>query len=150
MSGRTASPSKRSLFPTLRFRAKIILGFAAVLVISAGSMAFAYFGFERVSSGVGSYRSSVSEADLARNIDRELLAYRSAVKYFVVTGKEDDAKAALDAEASLKSAIDQAVKSAKTPARSRSSRFRPSPRRSAMPRPAKPRTRSRPQRAAAS
>ncbi|MET3912870.1 HAMP domain-containing protein/CHASE3 domain sensor protein, partial [Bradyrhizobium sp. S3.3.6] len=117
MSGRTASPSKRSIFPTLRFRAKIILGFAAVLVISAGSMAFAYFGFERVSSGVGSYRSSVSEADLARNIDRELLGYRSAVKYFVVTGKEDDAKAALDAEASLRSAIDQAVKSAKTPAR---------------------------------
>jgi methyl-accepting chemotaxis protein len=117
MSGRTASPSKRSIFPTLRFRAKIILGFAAVLVISAGSMAFAYFGFERVSSGVRSYRSSVSEADLARNIDRELLGYRSAVKYFVVTGKEDDAKAALDAEASLKTAIDQAVKSAKTLAR---------------------------------
>ena len=98
MSGRNASPSKRTIVPTLRFRAKIILGFAAVLVISAGSMAFAYFGFERVSSGVGSYRSSVSEADLARNIDRELLAYRSAVRYFVVTGKEDDAKTALDAE----------------------------------------------------
>ncbi|HEX9209774.1 MAG TPA: HAMP domain-containing methyl-accepting chemotaxis protein [Bradyrhizobium sp.] len=117
MSGRTASPSKRTIFPTLRFRAKIILGFAAVLVISAGSMAFAYFGFERVSLGVGSYRTSVSEADLARNIDRELLAYRSAVKYFVVTGKEDDAKAALDAETGLKTAIDQAVKNAKTPAR---------------------------------
>ncbi|MGX1318591.1 methyl-accepting chemotaxis protein [Bradyrhizobium sp. USDA 377] len=120
MSGRIASPSKRALIPTLRFRAKIILGFAAVLVISAGSMAFAYFGFERVSSGVGSYRTSVSEADLARNIDRELLAYRSAVKYFVVTGKEDDAKAALDTEASLKSAIDQALKSAKKPARQES------------------------------
>ncbi|OKO86497.1 HAMP domain-containing methyl-accepting chemotaxis protein [Bradyrhizobium sp. AS23.2] len=117
MSGRIASPSKRTIFPTLRFRAKIILGFAAVLVISAGSMAFSYFGFERVSSGVGSYRASVSEADLARNIDRELLAYRSAVKYFVATGKEDDAKAAQDAEASLKNAIDQAVKSAKKPAR---------------------------------
>ncbi|MDG9697815.1 hypothetical protein QC281_48075, partial [Streptomyces sp. DH17] len=90
---------------------------AVVLVISAGSMAFAYFGFERVSAGVGSYRSSVSEADLARNIDRELLAYRSAVKYFVVTGKEDDAKAALDAQANLKNAIDEAVKSAKQPAR---------------------------------
>ncbi len=67
MSGRIASPSKRTIFPTLRFRAKIILGFAAVLVISAGSMAFAYFGFERVASGVGSYRTSVTEADLARN-----------------------------------------------------------------------------------
>jgi len=117
MSGRIASPSKRTIFPTLRFRAKIILGFAAVLVISAGSMAFSYFGFERVSAGVGSYRSSVTEADLARNIDRELLAYRSAVRYFVVTGKEDDAKAALDAETGLKSAIDQAVKSAQKPAR---------------------------------
>ncbi|WP_035670643.1 HAMP domain-containing protein, partial [Bradyrhizobium liaoningense] len=120
MSGRIASPSKRTLFPALRFRAKIILGFAAVLVISAGSMAFSYFGFERVASGVGSYRSSVSEADLARNIDRELLAYRSAARYFVVTGKEDDAKAALDAEGSLKNAIDQAVKGAKTPARQES------------------------------
>jgi methyl-accepting chemotaxis protein len=117
MSGRSASSSKRTIFPTLRFRAKIILGFAAVLVISAGSMAFAYFGFERVSTGVGSYRTSVSEADLARNIDRELLAYRAAVKYFVVTGKEDDAKAALDAEASLKNAIEQEAKGAKTPAR---------------------------------
>ncbi|WP_262049023.1 methyl-accepting chemotaxis protein [Bradyrhizobium sp. Bra78] len=120
MSGRTASPSKRTIFPTLRFRAKIILGFAAVLVISAGSMAFSYFGFERVSFGVGSYRSSVTEADLARNIDRELLAYRSAVKYFVVTGKEDDAKAALDAETGLRNAIDKAVKSAKKPARQES------------------------------
>ncbi|MDA9424664.1 chemotaxis protein, partial [Bradyrhizobium sp. CCBAU 53380] len=120
MSGRIASSSKRTLFPALRFRAKIVLGFAAVLVISAGSMAFSYFGFERVASGVGSYRSSVSEADLARNIDRELLAYRSAVRYFVVTGKEDDAKAALDAEGSLKNAVDQAVKSAKKPARQES------------------------------
>src|SRR3569833_2066647 len=117
MSGRIASPSKRTIFPTLRFRAKIILGFAAVLVISAGSMAFSYFGFERVSSGVGSYRASVSEADLARNIDRELLAYRSAVRYFVVTGKEDDSKTALEAESQLKNAIGEAVKSAKNPAR---------------------------------
>jgi methyl-accepting chemotaxis protein/CHASE3 domain sensor protein len=117
MSGRIASPSKRTALPTLRFRAKIILGFAAVLVISAGSMAFSYFGFERVSSGVGSYRASVSEADLARTIDRELLAYRSAVRYFVVTGKDDDAKTALDAQASLKNAVDLAVKAAKTPAR---------------------------------
>src|SRR6516225_8420350 len=110
MTGRIAAKPGRAIFPTLRFRAKIILGFAAVLVISVVSMAFAYVGFERVSTGVDSYRASVSEADLARNIDRELLAYRSAARYFVVTAKEDDAKAALDAEASLKSAIDQALK----------------------------------------
>jgi methyl-accepting chemotaxis protein len=119
MIGRIAAKAKpkRAIFPTLRFRAKIILGFAAVLVISAVSMAFAYLGFERVSTGVGSYRSSVLEADLARNIDRELLAYRSAARYFVVTAKEDDAKVVLAAEASLKNAIDQAIKGAKKPAR---------------------------------
>ena len=38
--------------PTLRFRAKIMLGFAVVLAISAASMGFAYLGFERVSAVV--------------------------------------------------------------------------------------------------
>ena len=117
MSGSVGSQWWFSWLPTLRFRAKILLGFACVLAISAASLVTAYLGFERVSQAVASYHNSVSEADLARNIDRELLAYRSAVKYFVVTGKEDDAKAAQDAQANLKNAIDEAVKSAKQPAR---------------------------------
>ena len=91
--------------PTLRFRSKIMLGFAVVLAISAASMGFAYLGFERVSAGVDAYRHSVQEADLARNIDRELISYRALARYFVVTGKEEDGKAALAAEASLKDAI---------------------------------------------
>ena len=94
-----------------------MLGFAVVLAISAVSMGFAYLGFERVSVGVASYRNSVSEADLARNIDRELISYRGLARYYVVTGKEDDAKAALAAEASLKDAIDQSMKGTSNPAR---------------------------------
>jgi hypothetical protein len=94
-----------------------MLGFAVTLAISAVSMGFAYMGFERVSSGVASYRSSVTEADLARNIDRELISYRSLVKYYVVTGKEEDAKAAQAAEASLKQAIDGSLAGTKQPAR---------------------------------
>src|SRR6195952_888246 len=104
-------------FPTFRFRAKIMLGFAIVLAISAVSMGLAYLGFENVSAGVASYHNSVSEADLARNIDRELNSYRALARYFVVTGKEDDAKAALAAEASLKDAIDQSMKGASNQAR---------------------------------
>jgi len=109
---------KRSLsikFPTLRFQAKIMLGFAVTLAISAVSMGFAYWGFERVSAGVASYRQSVSEADLARNIDHELISYSSLARYYVVTGKEDDSKAALDAEASLKDAIQAATKGTTNP-----------------------------------
>jgi methyl-accepting chemotaxis protein len=96
--------------PTLRFRAKIMLGFAVVLAISAVSMGFAYLGFERVSDGVDSYRRSVQEADLARDIDRELISYRALARYFVVTGKEEDGKAALEAEARLKEAIIASMK----------------------------------------
>jgi methyl-accepting chemotaxis protein len=103
--------------PTLRFRAKIMLGFAVVLAISTASMGIAYLGFERVSDGVATYRRSVSEADLARNIDRDLISYRALARYYVATGKEDDGKAALAAEASLKDAIDQSIKGTANPAR---------------------------------
>jgi methyl-accepting chemotaxis protein len=94
-----------------------MFGFAVVLAISAVSMGIAYLGFERVSAGVASYRNSVSEADLARNIDRELISYRALARYYVVTGKEDDAAAALAAETSLKDAIDQSMRGTTNPAR---------------------------------
>ncbi|MGN1287365.1 MAG: methyl-accepting chemotaxis protein [Bradyrhizobium sp.] len=115
MPGLKRSSSIR--FPTLRFRAKIMVGFAVTLALSAATMGFAYMGFERVSAGVGSYRQSVAEADLARNIDREMISYRSLARYYVATGKEDDAKAALAAEASLKDAIVASMKGTTNPAR---------------------------------
>jgi methyl-accepting chemotaxis protein len=116
MGVRVGSQSVSSKLPTLRFRAKVMLGFAVVLAVSAASMGIAYLGFERVSSGVATYRNSVSEADLARNIDRELISYRELAQYYVVTGKEDDAKATLSAETSLKGAIDQSMKGTTNPA----------------------------------
>src|SRR5215470_7045016 len=103
--------------PTLRLRGKIVLGFAVTLAISAASMSFAYLGFEHVSEGVAAYRKSVTEADLARNIDRELISYRSLARYYVATGKEEDAKAAQAAEAGLKEAINQSMRGTTNPAR---------------------------------
>ena len=113
-----ARPQSMSLrLPTLRFRAKIMLGFAVVLAVSAASMGIAYFGFERVSVGVASYRNSVLEADMARDIDRELISYQASARYYVVTGKEDDGKAALAAEGGLIDAIDRSLKGTSNPAR---------------------------------
>jgi methyl-accepting chemotaxis protein len=109
----SASPK----LPTLRFRGKIALGFAAVLVISAASLGIAWLGFARISDGVMAYRRSVAEADLARNIDRELISYRSHARYYVMTAKDDDANAALAAEAALRDAILQSMKGSSNPAR---------------------------------
>ncbi|MEA2818938.1 MAG: hypothetical protein QOJ86_942, partial [Bradyrhizobium sp.] len=94
-----------------------MLGFAVVLGISVASLGIACLGFERISDGVMSYRHSVAEADLARNIDRELISYRSLARYYVVTAKEEDAKAALTAEAGLRDAILQSMKGSTNPAR---------------------------------
>jgi methyl-accepting chemotaxis protein len=104
-------------FPTLRFRGKIVLGFAVTLAISAVSMGIAWLGFERVAEGVAAYRKSVTEADLARNIDRELISYRALVRYYVATGKEEDSKAATTAEAGLRDAIDASMRGTVHPAR---------------------------------
>jgi methyl-accepting chemotaxis protein len=104
-------------FPALRFRAKVTLGFAAVLTISALSMAMAYVGFERVSASVIAYRTSVAESGLARTIDRELTAYQSLTRYYVISSHPDDAKAAKAAEAALKLAIDQSMQAIKESAR---------------------------------
>jgi len=59
----------------------------------------------------------VREADLSRDIDRELISYRSLARYFVATGKEEDGKAALAAEAGLKEAIIQSMKGTTNPTR---------------------------------
>ncbi len=114
MSGRVWPQSLK--LPTLRIRGKVLAGFAVVLAVSAASMGIAYLGFERVSASVASYRTSVSEADLARNIDRELISYQALARYYVVTGKEDDATAAHSAETRLKDAIDQSMKGTSRPA----------------------------------
>ena len=58
-SKRVGLPSLSLKLPTLRFRGKVMLGFAVVLAISAASMGFAYLGFEHVSAGVALYRKTL-------------------------------------------------------------------------------------------
>ena len=96
----------------LRFRAKVTLGFAVVLGITAVSMGLAYLGFERVSGVAIGYRNAVRQSNLARDIDSALTAYRAQARYYVVTGKDDDAKAVLAAQQDLKSAIDRSLQAA--------------------------------------
>jgi methyl-accepting chemotaxis protein/CHASE3 domain sensor protein len=101
----------------LGFRSKIVLGFALVLAVSAVSMGLAYYGFEKVAHGVTAYRNSVAESDAARNIDRELIAFQAQARYFALSGKEQDATAALAAQDALKAAIAQSIQVTTDPSR---------------------------------
>uniref|UniRef100_Q07HU7 Methyl-accepting chemotaxis sensory transducer n=1 Tax=Rhodopseudomonas palustris (strain BisA53) TaxID=316055 RepID=Q07HU7_RHOP5 len=116
-SNSASTGASAARLPTLRFRGKITLGFAVVLGITAASMGIAYLGFERVAGVVVTYRDGVAESGLARNIDRELTSYQALTRYYVVTGKEDDAKSARVAEAALKDAIDKSLVATTNPAR---------------------------------
>ena len=116
-NGKAGNKKGRLTLPTLRFRAKIILGFVAVLAILAASMAFAYYGFERVAGAVASYRSSVSEADMARTVDRELISYQALARAYTLTGAAEDEIAAKAAEDRLKQAVAKSMAAATVPAR---------------------------------
>jgi methyl-accepting chemotaxis protein len=98
---------KLTFLSNLSFRWKIILGFAAVLVIFAASIATAYLGFESITSSVTSYRQGVTASNMATSVDRELGSFQAATQLYILSRTEDDGKAALDAEARLRSAIDQ-------------------------------------------
>lgn len=107
--GKTAQPGRNaSRLSNLRFRTKILLGFATLLAISSASIGVAYFGFERISTGSESYQNIVVQSDLARDIDRELTAYRLLVRYYLLTGFVSDRNAAQAAETELSKAIKQA------------------------------------------
>ncbi len=106
----TKQKAKVGFLSNLRFRTKIILGFIAVLGISAINMGVAYFGFERIADGVQSYQGIVAETDGARDIDRELAAYQLLARYYVMSGLPADETAARAAEAELGSAIERAAR----------------------------------------
>jgi len=98
---------KMTLLANLSFRWKIILGFVAVLAIFAASIATAYLGFESITSSVASYRRGVAASNLAASVDRELGSFQAATQLYILSRSEDDGKAALDAQAHLRAAIDQ-------------------------------------------
>lgn len=106
--GQTPKARKPRLWENIRFRTKILIGFVVVLGLSAISMGVAYFGFERISAGVASYHDIITESEAARDIDRELAAYQTLVRYYALTGFASDETAARGAEEALGKAIKHA------------------------------------------
>jgi methyl-accepting chemotaxis protein len=103
------TPRESGLFSNLRFRSKIMLGFAAVLGIAMLGMATADLGFDRISESSGSYQAIVVQSDSVREIDRELAAYRLLARYYLLTSFVTDLNAAKEAEKKLGDAIARAA-----------------------------------------
>jgi methyl-accepting chemotaxis protein len=109
LSKKNGTSREAGLFSNLRFRSKIMLGFAAVLGISVLSMTTADLGFDRILESSQSYQSIVVQSDGARDIDRELAAYRLLARYYLLTSFVTDLNAAKEAEKKLGDAIARAA-----------------------------------------
>src|SRR5207253_4190278 len=107
------------VFSNLRFRSKTMLGFAAVLGISVLSMTVADLGFDRISQSSESYQAIVVQSDSARDIDRELTAYRLLARYYLLTSFVADLKAAQEAGKKLGDAIARATQTVSPASRER-------------------------------
>ncbi|MGL9622900.1 methyl-accepting chemotaxis protein [Bradyrhizobium sp. U531] len=102
-------PKSEPVIANLSIRVKIMMGFAVVLLLSAGTMAGAWFGYEAILDGFGIYRTSMSESDYAREIDSSLSAYQSNARYYALTGAKEAEVAAEEARRLLERTITAAM-----------------------------------------
>jgi methyl-accepting chemotaxis protein len=79
----------------------------------------ANIGFDRISASSESYQTIVVQSDSARDIDRELTAYRLLARYYVLTSFLTDLNAAKEAEKKLGDAIVRAAAAASPASRER-------------------------------
>lgn len=98
-------PKSEPVFANMSIRAKIMIGFAVVLLLSAVTMAGAWLGYEKILDGFGVYRVSMSESDYAREIDSSLSAYQSNARYFAMAGTREAEAAAEEARRNLERTI---------------------------------------------
>ena len=104
---------KPGLIANLSLRTKIILAFGVVTILFALNMGAIYMGYVQINDGQKAYRQSVASANVARDLDREMATYQLLSRYFVLTGADADAKAALGAQDAVKVAIKNSAAQAK-------------------------------------
>jgi methyl-accepting chemotaxis protein len=109
--------SLTSAFNNLKVNAKIMLGFAVVLVIMIGVAVSGYKTLADISHEFDTFTQRVKVVGIARDVDREFLAYLRLVREYAVSGKDEDAAKANDARPQLAAAIETALKEIKNPER---------------------------------
>jgi methyl-accepting chemotaxis protein len=106
-----------SLFTDRKINTKIAIGFGGVLAITAVISATAYLAFGNVATAFQTYSQRVAVVGLARDTDREFLAFRRFVREFSITGEEGDVVAAEKGRTVLKEIVAKGVAEIKNPER---------------------------------
>ncbi len=75
-------------FTNRRINTKIMIGFAAVLVLTAVLSVMSYRGFVKVSEGFEAFNQRVKVVGIARDVDRGFVAFRRFVREFSISGDE--------------------------------------------------------------
>jgi methyl-accepting chemotaxis protein len=108
-----------SFFVNRRINTKIMIGFAAVLMLTAVLSAISYRGFGKVSEGFEAFSQRVKVVGIAREVDRGFVSFRRFVREFSVSGDESLIAEARKRQQVLLTNIKQGIDQIKNPERHR-------------------------------
>jgi methyl-accepting chemotaxis protein len=104
-------------FANLKIKAKMMLGFASVLLILAVVSALSYSSFLEVDHDFDTFKQRMKVNEIATEMDRDFLNLRRFVRAYGETGDENDAKAAVEAEKAVREELKKALETIKAPER---------------------------------
>ena len=84
----TPSAGLFGFFTNRRINTKIMIGFAAVLALTAILAVMSYRGFGKVSEGFGAFNQRVKVVGIVRDVDRGFVAFRRFAREFAISGDE--------------------------------------------------------------
>jgi methyl-accepting chemotaxis protein/CHASE3 domain sensor protein len=113
----TPQASLFGFFTNRRINTKISLGFAGVLALTAILATMSYQGFGKVADGFESFNQRVTVVGMAREVDRDFMAYRRYVREYALTGEATVIEEAKRREGALAASIKTAVAEIKNPER---------------------------------
>ncbi len=104
-------------FTNRRINTKIMIGFAAVLALTAILAAMSYRGFGKVSEGFESFNQRVKVVSMVRDVDRGFVAFRGGVREFALSGDESLIAEARKRQQALVTSIKKGLDEIKNPER---------------------------------
>jgi methyl-accepting chemotaxis protein len=125
MNSIIAAPSQRKapdlsgIFNNRKIGSKIAIGFAAILALTATLSAISYSGFAKVSTEFATFNQRVEVVGIARDVDREFVAFRRFVREYSLAGDDAVIGQAQKLRSNLNAHIVRGVSEIKNPERNK-------------------------------